>query len=55
VAKAERVDLVPFLLEGVGGHPELNFEDGIHPNLEGEKIVAANVLTYIERAADARR
>jgi acyl-CoA thioesterase-1 len=55
VAKLEKVDLMPFLLDGVGGHPELNFEDGIHPNLEGEKIVAANVLAYIERAVDVRR
>jgi len=55
VAKLERVDLMPFLLDGVGGRPELNFEDGIHPNLEGEKIVAANVLAYVERAVDVRR
>jgi acyl-CoA thioesterase-1 len=34
---------MPFLLERVAGHPELNQEDGIHPNLAGERIVADNV------------
>jgi acyl-CoA thioesterase-1 len=50
VAKKENVDLMPFLLDGVGGHPELNLDDGIHPNREGERIVAAHVIAYVERA-----
>ena len=43
---AEQKDLVlmPFLLEDVGGHPELNLPDGIHPNPQGQKIVADNPL-----------
>ena len=40
VAKTERVELMPFLLEGVAGHPELNLDDGIHPNREGQRMVA---------------
>src|SRR5687768_6493178 len=43
VARNEGVALVPFLLDSVAGRPELNQEDGIHPNLAGEKIVADNV------------
>ncbi len=39
--------LIPFLLEGVAGRPELNLADGIHPNPKGHKIVAENVLTHI--------
>lgn len=35
--------LIPFLLEGVAGDPSLNLEDGIHPNVEGQKIVRDNV------------
>lgn len=35
--------LIPFLLEGVGGIPELNQADGIHPTVEGHRIVADNV------------
>ena len=48
VAKAEGVPLVPFLLEGVAGRKELNLEDGIHPNAEGQRVVAANVLAHLE-------
>lgn len=35
--------LIPFLLEGVAGIPDLNLDDGIHPTAEGQKIVARNV------------
>jgi acyl-CoA thioesterase-1 len=54
IAKSEKVILMPFLLDGVGGHPELNLDDGIHPNQEGQRIVAANVLVYVERALKAK-
>jgi acyl-CoA thioesterase-1 len=40
--------LIPFLLDGVGGIPELNLSDGIHPNAEGHKIVAENVFEVIK-------
>jgi acyl-CoA thioesterase I len=48
VAKEQKVDLVPFLLEGVGGRPELNLPDRIHPTAEGQKIVAENVWTVLK-------
>ena len=54
IAKSEKVSLMPFLLDGVGGHPELNLDDGIHPNREGQRIVATNVLVYVERALKAK-
>lgn len=41
--------LIPFLLDGVAGDDSLNLPDGIHPNVEGHKIVADNVLTAIKR------
>jgi len=47
LAKRLGVPLVPFLLEGVAGRPGLNLGDGIHPNAEGQKIVAANVLPHL--------
>jgi len=40
--------LVPFLLEGVGGVPELNLSDGIHPTAQGHKIVAENVWNVLK-------
>ncbi len=41
--------LIPFILEGVGGEPTLNQQDGIHPTPEGHKIVAGNVWKYLEK------
>jgi len=41
------VGLIPFLLEGVGGHPELNQGDGLHPTAEGQAKVAENVWSVL--------
>jgi acyl-CoA thioesterase-1 len=35
------------LLKDVAGNDKLNNADGIHPNVEGHKIVAENVLKAI--------
>jgi acyl-CoA thioesterase I len=43
VAARERVALIPFLLQGVGGVDSLNQADGIHPTAAGQRIVAENV------------
>jgi acyl-CoA thioesterase-1 len=43
LAKKNRALLIPFLLEGVGGVPQLNLPDGIHPTAEGHRVVAENV------------
>ena len=43
LSREENVLLVPFILDGVGGVPELNLDDGIHPTARGHQIVAANV------------
>lgn len=48
VAQEEQVYLIPFLLEGVAGDPDLNLPDGIHPTAEGQKIVAATVWTHLK-------
>jgi len=47
VAKKHGVALIPFLLEGVGGVPELNLPDGIHPTAEGHRIVAETVARVL--------
>lgn len=49
VAAEKNVTLIPFLLEGVAGNPELNLPDGIHPTEEGHKIVMETVWPYIEK------
>jgi acyl-CoA thioesterase-1 len=43
VAKSERITLIPFPLQDVAGRPELNQEDGIHPNTEGTQKMAERV------------
>jgi acyl-CoA thioesterase-1 len=48
LAVANHAVLIPFLLEGVGGKPELNQPDQIHPNAEGHKIVADNVWKVLD-------
>lgn len=48
IAKKNKATLIPFLLQGVAGDEKLNIADGIHPNVEGHKIVAENVLKVIE-------
>lgn len=48
LAQENDLPLIPFLLEGVGGDPALNLPDGIHPNIEGQKIVAENVWEVLE-------
>jgi acyl-CoA thioesterase-1 len=48
LAKKNNASLIPFLLEDVAGNEKLNLPDGIHPNAEGHKIVASNVLKIIE-------
>lgn len=47
LAEKNRLPFVPFLLEGVGGIPELNLADQIHPNAAGHRIVAENVWKVI--------
>lgn len=53
VAKSSGVRLLPFLLDGVGGKPELNQDDGIHPNPEGARRVAANVFRGLRPVLDS--
>lgn len=43
LAKEHGATLMPFLLANVAGQPNLNQNDGIHPNNAGERIVADNV------------
>ena len=49
LAAKNKMTLIPFLLEGVGGEPELNQADGIHPTAEGHVIVAENVWRQLEK------
>lgn len=48
LAAANGAALIPFLLEGVGGVPDLNLPDGIHPTAAGHQIIAENVWPVLE-------
>jgi acyl-CoA thioesterase-1 len=48
LARENRAVLIPFLLEGVAGHAELNQGDGIHPTAAGARIVADRVWMVLE-------
>jgi len=47
LAKKNNATLIPFLLQDVAGIESLNQPDGIHPNTEGHRIVANNVVKSI--------
>jgi acyl-CoA thioesterase-1 len=48
LAKENEATLIPFFLENVGGIPELNQADGIHPTAAGHKIVAENIWKVLK-------
>jgi acyl-CoA thioesterase-1 len=48
LAETNKVALIPFLLDGVGGRAELNLPDQIHPNVEGHRHVATNVWKVLQ-------
>jgi acyl-CoA thioesterase-1 len=43
LAKKYDLDLIPFLLEGVVLKPELNQDDGMHPNAKGTLIISDTI------------
>jgi acyl-CoA thioesterase-1 len=53
VARDKGLVLVPHLLEGVGGRPELNLPDQIHPTPAGHVLVASNVWQVLKPVLEA--
>jgi acyl-CoA thioesterase-1 len=49
IARERHIPLMPFLLDGVAGDPALNQGDGIHPNVEGHRRVAAHVTAFLDK------
>ena len=44
VAEDTGASVLAGFLEGVGGRPSMNLEDGLHPNARGHERLADNVL-----------
>lgn len=43
LAKKFQIPFLPFLLDGVALNPELNLNDGKHPNSEGIRVISKNL------------
>ena len=48
LAQENNAALIPFLLEGVGGHRDLNQQDQIHPTAAGHRVIADLVWKTLE-------
>ncbi len=49
IALKNNILLIPFLLEGVVGMSHLNLRDGVHPNAEGQKLLANHTWAVLEQ------
>jgi len=49
LARQNKVEFVPFLLEGVAGMSRLNQSDGIHPTSEGAARIADHLWPAVEK------
>ncbi|RWA68358.1 arylesterase [Mesorhizobium sp. M1C.F.Ca.ET.193.01.1.1] len=47
------VPLYPFFLDGVASHPDLQLEDGLHPNPKGVDVIVERILPAVEKAIAA--
>lgn len=48
LAKKNNATLIPFFLSNVGGIPELNQADGIHPTAKGHQVVTENIWAVLK-------
>lgn len=53
LARKYDVPLVPFMLDGVFGNPDMMAQDGIHPNAAGARLVADNIWTELRPLAQS--
>jgi len=49
LAKAHRVALYPFFLDGVAMEPSLNQPDGLHPNARGVAALVDRIAPYVAK------
>jgi acyl-CoA thioesterase-1 len=51
LAEKYNVLLVPFLMNGVLGNPDLIGPDGVHPNAAGARVIADSIWEYLQPMA----
>jgi acyl-CoA thioesterase-1 len=49
LAKKHGAALYPFFLDGIALKPELNLDDGVHPNAKGVGVIVERILPAVER------
>lgn len=54
LARTQGVAFYPFFLEGVAARPELNQQDGMHPNARGVGVMVERMLPAVERLIAAK-
>ena len=48
LANQHKLKFVPFVLENIALHKELNQADGIHPNAQGERIMTETIYKELK-------
>ena len=48
LADEHEVEFMPFIMQGIALDPKLNQQDGIHPNVDGEKIMTDNIYKALK-------
>ena len=51
LAEKYNVQLMPFLMNGVLGNPDLIGPDGVHPNAAGARVIADSIWEYLQPMA----
>ena len=54
LAREHDLAFMPFFLEGVAGDPALNGSDGIHPNVEGARVIERTLWPALEPLLEKR-
>lgn len=55
IAQQHGLVFMPFFLQGVGGEPNLNQSDGIHPTVAGYAIIVENLYPHVAAAIQKLR
>ena len=53
LAKEMDIEFMPFFLEDVATKPQLNIDDGIHPNSAGYRVIVENLYPYVLNVIDS--
>lgn len=54
LAAEHEVAFYPFFLDGVAADPELNQEDGMHPNARGVEVIVERILPFLRPLIEGR-